>query len=111
MTTNLPSTNKNASDFVEKDFLSWFYSEGTGLVVADRKRQIANAFAFFNFADLFVHLFSPYRRMVAQGKLTIFDRLSYNLISSFVGAGVRLVLILTGFLALPFIFLYQLIVG
>lgn len=85
---------------MDSNLITWHYSYGVPLYLKRQRELLKNLLDFFNFADLIMHLFTPYKRMVASPKTTLTERLSFYFTSIFVGFWVRTILILTGFIAI-----------
>ncbi len=103
---NLPIP-KNSKPEVYENFLSYHFGYAWPTFVKTRPVHIVSVMANFNIGGLLQHLFSPYKRMVLSGKTSFTDRLSFNLISSIVGAMVRLGLIIAGFLVTIFFIVFD----
>lgn len=100
---------KLMANTLEQNFLTWHFGKGLSLFLESRKEHLEIAFATFNFKDLLKNLFTPYKRMVAKPKTKLTDRISYNLISTFIGFFVRLIFITIGTLAIIFVALYNIL--
>lgn len=85
MTTNLPD-----------NFLSYHFSTSFPRFASSRPHHIEQVLENFNILGLLKNLFSPYKRMTLTGKVSLSEKLSYNIISSLVGAMARIGLVLAG---------------
>src|SRR3989344_1741135 len=88
-------------DSLPQNFFSWYFAEGITDFLENRQQSLGIVWRFINVFGLLRTLFSPYRRMQVEkeskyGASTLIDRIIFNLISRFVGAGVRITLILAG---------------
>jgi len=104
----------------EQNFLAWHYSQGIGQLVKDRLNQFSSIWQIFNVAGLLKNFFAPYRRLAVTGKSEkfgardLFDKLTFNAISTLIGVFVRSLLILAwifatilyAFLFIPLILLW-----
>lgn len=87
------------------NFISYHYSVALPQFIESRLTQLANTPKTFNVSGLIKNFFTPYKRLEVSGKnekfgaKTFADKLTFNLTSIFVGAGVRLTLIFTWLLA------------
>lgn len=80
-------------------FLSWHYSNGLQLYLQRWLRSFNWVLHYFSISELMISLFAPWKRLVEEDDTPgfnpqkFFETLSFNLISRFIGASVRLVLI------------------
>lgn len=90
------------------EFFSWFYSKGVDYYLKSWSDMIIWVNQYFSFSLLLSTLFSPWKRMIEddtsqgfniQKKLEIW---SFNMVSRFVGASVRLILMFVGLFFLIF---------
>ncbi|MBI2594572.1 ATP-dependent Clp protease ATP-binding subunit, partial [Candidatus Curtissbacteria bacterium] len=97
------------------NFFSWHYSVALPQFVNKRLEQLAATPKFFSIGHLIGHLFDPYRRLAVVGKSQkfgvsgLFDRITFNITSSLVGAAVRIALILAWILATILLGIFDLV--
>lgn len=105
---NLSSYN---SDMFLVGILSWWYGNGWSARIQILKRQLLSSADFFSIGMLVSTIFSPYRQISAgEVEGSIRDQLQAFLdrtISRFVGASIRVFMIVFGLLAM----LIQIIIG
>src|SRR3990167_1053560 len=83
------------------NFISWHYGVSLPEFINNKIRQIQETPKTFNVASILKNFFAPYRRLSIEGKEKkfgvsgLFDKITFNLTSIFVGASVRTVLLLT----------------
>ena len=105
------------------NFIAWHYQVALPNFIKRRASQLSQTFKFFSVTSLLKNLFTPYRRLAVSGgeskfaSRDVFDKITFNLTSIFIGATVRLILllawvlatilllILTGFLILLWVFI------
>ena len=93
---NLPAPSTEGPS---QNFIIWHYQQELPHFIKQRILQIADTAKIFNTAGLVKNLFAPYKRLAITGKSQkfgakdLFDKLTFNIISSFVGAGVRVILL------------------
>ena len=82
--------------------LSWWYSEGWARRFKNLSEQIAKAYDYFSIDLLTKTLFSPFRQISAggvSGPMSVRMRAFFdNLISRFIGAFMRIIMIVVGVL-------------
>lgn len=88
--------------------LNYHYKISFPEYLNSRPKHIAETLASFNISGLLKNIFAPYKRMVATGKTTFLDRLSFNLISAGIGATARLGLIVAGLLVTVLVSIFDL---
>lgn len=103
---NLPQP-KTGRPLVYESYISYHFSVALPNFIRTRPAHLIKVAEFFNITELFLHLFTPYRRLILIKKTTLWDRLSFSLISIMVGAIVRLLLIIAGFIALVFFAIFD----
>lgn len=90
---------------VATDLIIWWYSRGYGFFVSKIFDKLHNTADFFSIVDLLKTLFAPFRQISAEGTSSLaldvriraaFDRL----FSRFMGAIIRILLIIIGLIAL-----------
>src|SRR3990167_11162455 len=92
-TTAQPPTQK-------PNFISWHYAVSLPEFINNKIRQIQETPKTFNIASILKNFFAPYRRLAIEGKEKkfgvsgLFDKITFNLTSIFVGASVRTVLLI-----------------
>jgi len=95
------------------NFLNWHYSLALPEFTINRFNGISQTLRFFNISELFKNLFAPYKRITVSKKSPgfnvsgLFDQITFNITSIFVGASVRIVLILAGILAATFMTIFD----
>ena len=83
------------------NFIAWHYATSLPEFVQNKIRQIQETPKTFNVVSILKNFFAPYRRLAIEGKEKkfgasgLFDKITFNLTSIFVGASVRTVLLLT----------------
>ena len=88
------------------DYLSWHYSIGLKIFIKKWYFALARVNHYFSLPQLLLTLFSPWKRLLEEEKLTGFhpirelEQLTFNLISRGIGACVRLVLFVAGCLVM-----------
>lgn len=105
---NISAPTSNGVDFPES-FLTYHFTIAFPNFVKTRPKHIESVLENFNIGGLLVHLFSPYKRMTLSGKVSLADKLSFNIISSIVGAMVRIAFIISGMLVTVFFIIFDLI--
>ena len=99
-----------------QDFITWHFAIALPQFIKRKKESFAQTLLFFNIPFLLKNLFSPYRRLIVTGDNealqvnSFLDRLSFNLISHFMGAFIRFFLIIVGVFAITLALLLDLIV-
>lgn len=84
------------------EFLAWHYSEGLSFYANRYLYSLRSIVHYFSLPVLLTSLFSPWKRLVVTKKragfdlATYFSDLSFNLVSRFVGAAVRIILFISG---------------
>ncbi len=80
------------------DFLAWHYSEGIQYYIARFRRILFAFFHYFSPTLLITHLFSPWKRLIVNETIPglslerRFETFSFNIVSRFIGAIVRIIL-------------------
>lgn len=92
-----------------ENYLTYHFSRAYPEFLSSIPKRFEQNLEFVNIWNLLKTFFKPYKRLTLSKKTTIFDRISFNLISAGVGAGARFVLILTGLLILFIFVLYYMI--
>lgn len=92
-----------------ENFLEYHLSVAFPNYVATRPKHIQTVFENFNILGLLKNLFSPYKRMTLSGKVSLEEKLTYNLISALVGAMARIGLIIAGILVTIFFIIFDLL--
>lgn len=108
---DLPVQTAASAPSQKPDFISWHYAVSLPEFINNKIKQILETPKTFNVAAILKNFFSPYRRLSIEGKEKkfgvsgLFDKITFNLTSIFVGASVRIVLliawILTTILLVP----------
>lgn len=99
------------------NFFSWYYNQGVHELLEIWKNFLFFVWRYFSISELLRTLFSPWHRDVtAQGwrglhPLKTLEMLFMNLISRFIGAVVRMVVICLGFVFLVFILIIGIIIN
>ncbi len=94
-------------DILPESFFTYHFSIAFPKFASSRPKHIQEVLDNFNIIGLLVHLFSPYKRMALSGKVSLSEKLSYNLISALVGAMVRIGLIIAGILATILVIIFD----
>ncbi len=89
-----------ATNYLPRDYFTYHFSYALPNYIKTRPDHLAKIAAFFNITNLLKNLFTPYRRLILTKKTTLWDRISFDLISIAVGAVVRLILIAAGLIIL-----------
>jgi len=89
------------------NFLSYHVSVAFPHFASTRPEHIAKVLENFNILGLLKNLFSPYKRMTLSGKVSLSEKLSYNIISSVVGAMTRMGLALAGIFVTIFFVIFD----
>src|SRR3990167_7029819 len=108
---DLPAQTSPQQPLQKPNFISWHYAVSLPEFVQNKIKQIQETPKTFNVASILKNFFAPYRRLSVEGKEKkfgasgLFDRITFNLTSIFVGASVRTILllvwILTSILLVP----------
>ena len=98
-----------ANNYLPRDYFTYHFSYALPNYIKTRPDHIAQIAAFFNITNLLKNLFTPYRRLVLTKKTTLWDRVSFDLISIAVGAIVRLILIAAGLIVLGLFVIFDFI--
>lgn len=94
------------------NFIAWHFSSGIEYYTKKYILTLEKINHFFSLGLLVKTLFSPYKRLIVIKEKPGFDlaeyfeRLSFNLVSRFIGFWVRLFLIIIGFSAYLFVFIF-----
>lgn len=94
------------------DFLAWHYSEGLRFYANRYVYLLKSVVHYFSLPILLTTLFAPWKRLVVTNTKVGFDlavyfqNLSFNLVSRFMGAVVRIFLFVAGLLTLFLFFLF-----
>lgn len=107
MENNLPKAPVPETPTIPNSFVTYHFGQAWPNFVKTRPAHIAAVFNNFNIGGLFLNIFSPYKRMELSGKVSLGDKISFNLISRLVGAMVRLGLILAGILVTVFFIFFD----
>src|SRR3989304_9093618 len=97
---NLPVRQNTQTALQKPNFISWHYATSLPEFVQNKIRQIQETPKTFNVASILKNFFAPYRRLSIEGKEKkfgvsgLFDKITFNLTSIFVGASVRTVLLI-----------------
>jgi ATP-dependent Clp protease ATP-binding subunit ClpA len=92
------------------EFLSWHYTSGLTFYIKSWISSFDWTIHYFSIDVLVTSLFSPWKRLVVVDNQAgfsfsrYFETLTFNLISRFIGAAVRLILIAVGFIILVLTF-------
>lgn len=86
---------------VEAKYLTWYYIEQPKLILKAWKNLLKFNLNYFSIILLLKTLFSPWRRyQMSYGRgfdiKRYFEAFTFNMVSRFIGAGVRIVLIIIG---------------
>jgi len=90
----------NQTVLQKPNFISWHYAVSLPEFIQSKIKQIQETPKTFNIAAILKNFLSPYRRLSIEGKEKkfgvsgIFDKITFNLTSIFVGASVRTVLLI-----------------
>jgi hypothetical protein len=79
------------------EFFRWWYGAGWSLAIANVKKHLKNTQAQFSVPTLIATLFSPWRRVTTEPGRSLdahFRAMLDNLISRFVGFGIRILVLL-----------------
>ncbi len=98
METNLP-----------ENFLSYHLGVAFPNFVKTRPAHLVSVLQNFNIGGLLANLISPYKRLTLTGKVSLTDKISFNLISRLVGFMVRIGLIIAGLLVTLFFAAFDLV--
>jgi len=96
-----------AANYLPRDYFTYHFSLALPNYIKTRPNHLAQIAGFFNIANLLKNLFAPYRRLTLTKKTTLWDRISFDLISIAIGAIVRLILIATGLITLGFFAIFD----
>ncbi|EKD65061.1 MAG: hypothetical protein ACD_50C00200G0002, partial [uncultured bacterium] len=97
---DLPGQQSDQTVLQKPNFISWHYAVSLPEFVNNKIKQIQETPKTFNIAAILKNFLSPYRRLSIEGKEKkfgvsgLFDKITFNLTSIFVGASVRTVLII-----------------
>src|SRR3990167_7549145 len=97
---NLPTQTTAQLPPQKPNFISWHYAVSLPEFVQNKIKQIQETPKTFNVAAILKNFFAPYRRLSIEGKEKkfgvsgLFDKITFNLTSIFVGASVRTVLLI-----------------
>src|SRR3990167_115145 len=97
---NLPSQTNAQPPPQKPNFISWHYAVSLQEFVNSKIKQILETPKTFNVTAILKNFLAPYRRLSIEGKEKkigasgFFDKLTFNLTSIFVGASVRIVLLI-----------------
>lgn len=86
-----------------QDYFSYHFAYALPKFISAQPEKLKDQISYLNFQGLLKNLFAPYKRLTANQKVTLTDRISFNITSRFVGASTRLLLLIFG---LIFILLY-----
>lgn len=103
-TTPSPVENNNT---LPASFLSYHFSVAFPRFASSRPTHIKAVLENFNILSLVKNLFSPYKRMSLSGKVSLSEKLSYNIVSSLVGAMARLGLATAGLFVTVFFIIFD----
>lgn len=90
-------------------FLAWHYGEGLKFYVSRYIAAIRVVIHYFSLPLLIPTLFAPWKRLIVVSKkrgfdfIEYFQTLSFNIVSRFMGAFVRILLLITGTVLLVFV--------
>ncbi len=96
-------------DLLPENFLQYHLSTAFPNYVKTRPKHIQDILDNFNIFGLIKNLFSPYKRMTVSGKVSLGEKLSFNIISMLVGAMARTGLTIAGALVTIFFVIFDLI--
>src|SRR3990167_3407771 len=102
---DLPAQQSNQTVLQKPNFISWHYAVSLPEFVQNKINQIRETPTTFNVASILKNFLAPYKRLSVEGKEKkfgasgLFDRITFNLTSIFVGASVRTVLLIIWILA------------
>jgi ATP-dependent Clp protease ATP-binding subunit ClpC len=99
-----------------REFLSWHYSENLGLLLTIFRNYLIFFSDYFSVSYLLRNIFAPWKRITEEytgpalnlGKY--FESMTFNLISSVIGATVRIVALITWFLCTLFLMVFFLVI-
>src|SRR3989304_8746421 len=97
---NLPAQTTIQPPSQKPNFISWHYAVSLPEFVNSKIKQILETPKTFNVTAILKNFLSPYRRLSVEGKEKkfgvsgLFDKITFNLTSLFVGASVRTVLLI-----------------
>ena len=94
------TTSITNSGGVPRDYFTYHFSYALPNYIKTRPDHLKSVAEFFNIVNLAKTLFTPYRRIISTTKTTLTDRISFNILSSIIGAIVRLILIAAGIIIL-----------
>ena len=94
-------------DTLPESFFTYHFSIAFPKFASSRPKHIQEVLDNFNIIGLLTHLLTPYKRMALSGKVSLSEKLSYNLISTLVGAMVRIGLIIAGILATILVIIFD----
>lgn len=91
------------TNVIVSNFFAWHYQIALPKLVSHQLKKITQSAYFFNFLGLLLNLFAPFRRMTLEkpdgNKIDqFFNKLSFNIISRIIGAAIRTLMIIGGFL-------------
>lgn len=92
-----------------QDYFSYHFAYALPNFISSQPEKLKDQISYLNFAGLLKNLFAPYRRLTANQKVSITDRISFNITSRFVGASTRLVLLIFGTFFLVFYAIFLII--
>lgn len=108
MENNLPHP-EDGRPMVDESFLSYHLTVAFPNFIKTRPKHIKDVLDNFNLFGLLKNLFSPYKRMTVSGKVSLGEKLSYNIISILVGAMARTGLAIAGILVTIFFTIFDIL--
>jgi ATP-dependent Clp protease ATP-binding subunit ClpC len=106
---NLPPPPSPKTPAIPNSYLTYHFAVAWPNFVKSRPTHLAAVYQTFNLGGLILHLFTPYKRMELSGKVSLADKISFNLISRVVGALVRMGLLIAGILVTIFFLFFDFI--
>ncbi len=94
------------------DFLTWHFSDGLRFYASRYVYSVRSVIHYFSLTVLLTSLFAPWKRLSVRERApgfninTYFTNLSFNLVSRFIGAIVRIVLFIAGIIVLVLLALF-----
>ncbi|MBR3264087.1 hypothetical protein IKF94_02560 [Candidatus Saccharibacteria bacterium] len=82
------------------DLISWWYSRGWGVYLADYKRRLRDLLDMFSMGELIRTLFKPYKQISAGDTGSMISNAVDKLISRLVGFFARVAIMIAGCVAL-----------
>ncbi len=101
MENNLPPP-VSKTPAIPSSFLTYHFAIAWPNFIITRPAHIVSVLQNFNIGGLLANLFSPYKRMELTGKVSLGDKISFNLISRLIGAMVRFGLAIAGIIVTIF---------